>query len=120
MLEMVNKIYFKKSDYDSIDEMYETLFTQQLALTKNNCMCLVYKSPYDSNIFVLEFASLDPLFNEEKLLPCWITPQEAARIAEGRIERYSDDFANIVRDSLKLDDEEDDDDFNKGGGNHDA
>ena len=87
MLETVNKIYFKQSDYDSIDAMFEAMFTQELALVRNQYMCLSYKSPTNNNVFVLEFASLEPMFNQTKLLPCWITPSEASIIAEHRLGR---------------------------------
>ena len=110
MLEPVNKIYFKLSDFDSIGDMYEAIFTQELALVKNQYMCLTYKSLTDSNIYVLEFASLNPMFNQGKVLPCWITPEEARAIAQSRLEEYQDDDVDeIINDALKLDDD------NKGG-----
>lgn len=116
MLEPVNKIYFKKSDYDDIEEMFEAVYVQQLALARNNYMCLLYKSPIDNNVFVLEFASLDPTFNQEKLLPCWITPEEAASIAYDRLDKFRENAEEVVKDALKLSD----DDSNDNGGNHDA
>ena len=118
MIETVNKIYFKQSDYDSIDAMFNAMFVQELALVKNHYMCLSYKSPGDSNVFVLEFASLEPAFNQTKLLPCWITPDEANIVAEYRINNYRNDLEYVVKDSLKIDD--DDDDFNDGGNNYNA
>lgn len=109
MLEPVNKIYYKKSDFDSIDEMFSEVYRQQLALVKNKYMCLLYRSPSDRDIFVLEFASLDPTFNQRRLLPCWITPQEAAMIAKDRLSAYdSESVTEVVKDSLKLDDEDED------------
>ena len=120
MLETVNKIYFKQSDYNSIDEMYQALFTQQLALVKNQYMCLTYKSPVNNNVYVLEFASLDPVFNQGKVLPCWITPAEARMVANTRLEDYQDNVSveELIKDALKLDDGNDDD--NNGGNNFDA
>ena len=120
MLETVNRIYFKQSDYDSIDEMYEALFAQQLALVKNQYMCLTYKSPVNNNVYVLEFASLDPVFNQGKVLPCWITPDEARMIANTRLEDYQDNVSveELIKDALKLDDNNDD--GNNGGNNFDA
>lgn len=126
MLESVNRIYFKKSDFDSIEEMYKALFTQQLSLTRNSYMCVVYQLPDDANIFVLEFASFSPVFNQDRLIPCWITSYEANRIAKNRLQYYQKDLSKIVNNALKIDivdDEMSDDDFDddsKGGGNHAA
>ena len=122
MLETVNKIYFKQSDYDSIEGMFEALFVQQLALIKNQYMCLTYKSPVNNNVYVLEFASLDPVFNQGRLLPCWITPAEARMVANTRLEDYQDNVSveEIVKDALKLDLDDDDDDDKNGGNNFDA
>ena len=118
MLETVNKIFFKQSDFDSKEEMFVALFLQELALTRNNYMCLVYKSLADDNVFVLEFASTEPAFNLGKLLPCWITPSEARAIASARLEDYQESAEDIVKDSLKLD--VDDDNNDNGGNNFDA
>ena len=120
MLEGVNRIYFKKSDFDSLDEMFEALFTQQLALTKNSNMCLVYQLPADKNVFILEFASLDPMFNQDRVLPCWITSYEANSIARDRLQAYKENLEDIVSDSLKLDIDDDFDDDPNGGNNNAA
>ena len=120
MLETVNKVYFKKSNFDSTEEMYKALFTQELSLVKNGYMCLSYRAPGNYDVFILEFASLDPMFNQGKLIPCWITAQEAGLIAKERIIEYQNDIEYIVKDSLKIDDyDDDDDDFgNNSGGNN--
>lgn len=116
MVEPVNKIYFKLSDFDSLGDMYEAIFTQELALVKNQYMCLTYKSLTDNNIYVLEFASLNPMFNQGKLLPCWITPEEARAIAQSRLEYYADnEIDDVINDALKLDVE--DKNSNNGNGN---
>jgi len=103
MLESINKIYFKTSDFDSLKDMFEALFIQELSLIKNGYMCTVYKSLTNNNVYVLEFASLDPLFNQERLLPCWITSDEAGLIAQMRKEYYKNNFCDIINDALKLD-----------------
>lgn len=105
MIDTVNRIYFKQSDYDSLDNMFEALFIQQLALTKNKYMCLVYKSPSNSDVYVLEFASLDPMFNYERVLPCWITAEEAMYIAEDRQVKMQEEMEDVIKESLKIDDE---------------
>ena len=124
MLETVNKIYFKQSNYNSLEDMFEALYVQELSLIRSNYMCTSYKSPTNNNIYVLEFASLDPLLNQEKLLPCWITPQEAGVIARMRKEYYQNSFEDIINDSLKLDidvdDMNSDDGDDKGGNGFDA
>ena len=132
MLESVNRVYFKKSDYDSIDEMFHALFTQQLSLTRNSYMCVVYQLPDDASVYVLEFASLNPIFNQDRLIPCWITSYEASVIATKRLQHYQRDLKDIVNSSLKLDivndeDDEDDNDLSEylddkpsGGNNSDA
>ena len=120
MLESVNKLYFKQSSYDSLEEMFEAMYVQQLALIRNSNMCIMYQSLVDDNIFVLEFASTDPAFNKEKLLPCWVTTQEAYAIAESRVDYYQDSLKDIVGESMKLDEFNDDKDDNSGGSNPDA
>ena len=122
MLETVNKVYFKQSDYDSLEDMFEAIFFQELTLVRSNYMCTTYKSPTNNNIYVLEFASMDPLLNQERLLPCWITAIEANALANMRKEYYRNNFGDIINDSLKLDiDVKDDhDDDNNGGNGFDA
>ena len=117
MIETVNRIYFKQSDFSSLDEMYQEMYSQQLALLRNHYSCVTYKSVVDNNIYVLEFASLNPTFNQSKVLPCWITASEATAIAESRMSDYSQsDIDEILKDDLKLNDDDDD----KSGGKGDA
>ena len=120
MVEKVNRVYFNQTDFNSISEMFDALYTQMLALAKNNYMCLTYKSPVESSVYVLEFASTIPTFNEDKLISCWITPFEASLIAKSRLKREKQDMKEAIKDALRLmdddlDDDGDDSDDDKGG-----
>ncbi len=110
MYESVNKIYFRASDYNSLDEMHLDIASQLKSLTQKSYMCLLYRYLNDANIYVLEFASLNPLFNKEKVVPCWLTTDEAKEVAAARL-ADAEDLEEIVNDSLRIN-------SNKGGGNN--
>lgn len=79
-----SKLYLKRSDYDSIHDMFEEMNLQVNLLMQRNYACSVYRSLINDNVYVIEFASMDPLLNDEFSMPFWITPKEATVIASLR------------------------------------
>lgn len=79
-----SKVYLKRSDYSTLEDLMTEINGQVNYLISKNYACSVYRSLVNDNVYVIEFASMDPLLNEEFSMPFWITPVEASAIAKMR------------------------------------
>lgn len=77
-----NKIFFKKSDYNSLNELYEVISSNIKVIAENKQVINFYRSPIDNNVYVIEFASMDPALN--MTLPMWLSPEEVQLINNNR------------------------------------
>lgn len=123
--DIVSRMYFKKSDYDSLDELFDDVSKQINILTKNKNSVVFYQFQDATNIFVLEYSPiyLDEV-DEEPQFPMWLNSDElltvqASRIAD-RIENIEKTKENLekAKDGLVdlFADTHSDDDKNSGGG----
>lgn len=75
-----NKMYYRVSDYETRDDLFDDMFEQAAYLLGHNNWLTCYPALGDNNVYVLEFASQDPKVN--KHVPVWLTPDEAIAAAE--------------------------------------
>ena len=97
-----SKFYLKRSDFNSLDEMLMSMNQYIDMLMERNYACSVYRSLVNDNVYVIEYASMDPLLNDEFSMPFWLNPKEASAVATMRkqeskkntaeLEDFSDDF----------------------------
>lgn len=77
-----NKIYLKRSQFKTEEELNESIKEHLSLLIPNDTVCVVYKSPVDDNINIIEFASLDPALTT--VVPMWLNPAEIQLINDYR------------------------------------
>lgn len=80
MVDVVNRIMFKRSNYKSLQELYEEINRQAVILLENNYAVSTYKSLNDDNIYIVEYATMDGQMTDVFVFPVWLTPQEAKAV----------------------------------------
>ena len=79
---MVNKLAYRVSNYNSREELWDVITTQQKLLAEQNCVSVLYKSGLDNNLYILEFSS-NELFDVD-YLPMWLNKEEMQLILNYR------------------------------------
>ena len=92
----VSRLYFKRSDYRTTDELFNEMHKQADILLNNSYGISCYRSLIDSNIYIMEFASLDTEISRVFMLPVWITKEEAQML-----EKFREDVNEMVMDADK-------------------
>ena len=76
-MDVVNRIFLKRSSFNSIYELLDEINKQLIILINNGYATSIYRSLMDENIYIIEYASLDPSINDTFVLPMWVTSDEA-------------------------------------------
>lgn len=124
----VSRIYFKKSDYDSLDDLFRDVGKQMLILSKNNNTCIFYELQNVNSIFVLEFCPVNFSTVAETLFPTWLDANELTAVQLARVTNKLKDLDSgalknetieekeTLEDMLMSKYDDHDDDNNSGGG----
>ena len=84
--DIVSRIYFKKSDYDSLDDLFKDVGKQIQILTKNRDSVVFYQFQDATDIYVLEHSpmSAGDVF-ESPLFPSWLDSDELLAVQSARV-----------------------------------
>lgn len=78
----INRIYIKKTDFQSIYEFKEYVARTLEHLTKVESNIVVAYQSFDPNVYIIECNISDPALNE--VFPFWVTPEELLMIKKKR------------------------------------
>lgn len=93
---MPNKIVYKVSDYKTLDDLYTRAFAQLRLLTDSNYVCWFYRAAFDNNLFMIDFASMDPTISDT--VPMWLDDEEAGMILKHRgVYDENADLTNYIK-----------------------
>ena len=115
-----NKIIFRRSDFKSDDEFFDSLFKQIRLLVENNNVISFHENPNFRGIYALQFNPINMVGGDEASYPVWLTGDEILYVsAYARRNEYEE--AKQVVDDFEGDDIWDMNDDNSGnGGKSDA
>lgn len=85
-VDIVSRMYFKRSNYATVEELLQEIFKQYEILLKNGYATVCYRSLVDENLYILEFCLTDATVNKVFMMPVFITKEEAYMLEESRKE----------------------------------
>ena len=101
LVDTVSRIYFKISDYSSLDELYADVGKQMQILVQNKNSIVFYQIQDIKDLLVLEYCpvGLDE-YGEETRVPTWLDADELIEVQTNRISDKLDEFDN-ARENLE-------------------
>ena len=112
-----NKIIFRRGDYRSDDEFFDSLFKQIRLLVESNHVLSFHENPNVKGVYALQF-NPSYEFNVDSTYPVWLTSDEILYVSAYARKNLYEDAKQTIEEF------EDDDDFdmnlNGGGNNPDA
>lgn len=102
----VSKLIFKKSDFDSLEDLFTVVGKQMQILTQSNNSMIFYQLQDVSDVYVLEYCPIGlEDINEETKFPTWLDVDELAVIQASRIAIQLENM-NKAKESLEREKEE--------------
>lgn len=100
LIDTVSRIYFKISDYSSLDELYADVGKQMQILIQNKNSIAFYQIQDIKDLLVLEYCpiGLDE-YGEETRVPVWLDANELIDVQTNRISDELDELNN-TRESI--------------------
>ena len=99
----VSRIYFKKSDYDSLEDLFSDMGRQINILMKNDNAVIVYTLQDVRGVYVLEFNPVGIDVIEQTKFPTWLDANELTAI---QLSRVTNKLNDIEDDSMRKDAQE--------------
>jgi len=101
LVDTVSRIYFKISDYSSLDELFADVGKQMQILVQNKNSIVFYQIQDIKDLLVLEYCpvGLDE-YGEETRIPTWLNADELIEVQTNRISDKLDEFDN-ARENLE-------------------
>ncbi len=92
-IDTVSRIYFKISDYSSLDELFADVGKQIQILIQNKNSIVFYQVQDVKDLLVLEYCpmGLDE-YGEETKVPTWLDAEEFIEVQTNRISDEFDEF----------------------------
>ena len=103
MVDVVNRLMLKRSNYKSLQELYEEIHKQTCILMDNNYAISTYRSLNDDNVYVIEYAPMDGQMTDVFVFPVWLTPQEAKAVDSMRSQMMAKNQIPSAEDMFKWD-----------------
>lgn len=84
--DVVSRMFFKKSDYESLEELFKDVGKQIQILTKNNNSVIFYQFQDATDVYALEYSpiGLDGIV-ENPLFPSWLDSEEMITVQTARV-----------------------------------
>lgn len=89
----VSRLYFKRTDYDSLDDLFSDVGKQMKILLNTSNTVIFYPLQDVAGIYVLEFSplGLEHIYEETKF-PTWLTSKELTAVQFSRISHKIEDI----------------------------
>lgn len=102
----VSRVYFKKSDYDSVEDLFKDIGKHLEILIRNGNSTVVYALQDVKGVFVLEYSPIGlETIHEETQFPTWLDVRELSAVQISRISQKIEDLDRTKEELLDAKDE---------------